>query len=549
MSKNIVICCDGTGQYGRAQHYTNVARLFTILDLTDPGRQIACYDPGVGTKVKGEVSDAVRSRERELGFAPVPAVAPSSALTLRVLRWTHLEVLAGLAVGTGLFENVREMYEFLIDHYEPDDRIFLFGFSRGAFTVRVLAGLLHRCGLLLPEHRGHYARAFKLYEPHLEGLPADERKRCEEETADFKAAYARECEIWFLGIWDTVKSVGYFKPVSMPHTRRNPSVRTVRHALSIDESRSFFVPTTWGGLDNDTEPPLEGQCVQEVWFAGGHADVGGGYKDAESDIARISLRWMIKAAKEAKGEWPHGLLIDEKLFGKMFPPDAAPRLRTHNELTAFSWLTPLWRLSEFFPRKELQNDPPPPRRLRKWKPSGPRPMATFGREGVVLVDSRAKAVYRWNAPPLSDLYPEGKPKLKALLLGEKDLKDTEGETLIHCLRDAPDPLSQYLRSRFPVALQQRLREYDDGFGTPPERLKRLKWLKPAVVKELNRLIRDERLYQEDRFAQVELTRVTKELLQQNPRGEELVLLNRWLLADAYPRKITRIAKVEFIETP
>jgi uncharacterized protein (DUF2235 family) len=120
VSKNIVICCDGTGQKIDVEK-TNVARLFAVLDLSNHGVQIGCYDPGVGT---------------------IPA---SGALTWVSRRFT---LWAGKAVGYGLFENITEMCEYLMNKYEDGDQIYLFGFSRGAFTVRVLAGLLYRCGLL-----------------------------------------------------------------------------------------------------------------------------------------------------------------------------------------------------------------------------------------------------------------------------------------------------------------------------------------------------------------------------------------------------------------
>lgn len=533
MAKNIVICCDGTGQNGL--RHTNVSRLFTILYLDEPNKQIACYDPGVGTIPHREVKTAVQRRDAGVVCRHVfDRPTPVSYLLSRL--WC----LAGLAVGTGLFQNVQEMYEILIDNYVEGDHIFLFGFSRGAFTVRVLAGLLHRCGLLLPMHRGCYAKAFELYKPHCEQLKPDEAEKLKEEIAKFKSLYTRSCEISFLGIWDTVKSVGYFYPVSMPHTRRNPIVKTVRHALSIGESRSFYVPTTWGGLDNDTQPPIEGQDIKEIWFAGSHSDVGGGYEEEESALAKISLRWMIEEAKKAKGEWEYGLLIDKDRYQQMFPQDATPSFRLHNELKGWSWWTMLWLLSEILPRTELQNDPPPPKRLRKWGPSGQRSMGKFGREGVVLIDSWAREVYSPKVPPWSDLYSEGKPKSGSWLLSVKDLKDAGG--LIRELRDAQKPLSQYLLSQFSPDLQQGLKEYDDS-GSPS------KPLQQALVDELNRLLRGECLYQKDRFAQIDLTRVTKELLQQNPQpqGEDLILLNRWLLEDAYPRKTIRTAKVEFVD--
>jgi uncharacterized protein (DUF2235 family) len=249
MAKNIVICSDGTGQDGLK--HTNVSRLFSILDLSDAERQVACYDPGVGTIPHPEVSTAVSRRDP--GVLTIPAIDSPTGVSRHLARW------AGLAVGYGLFQNVKEMYNVLIDNYDEGDHIFLFGFSRGAFTVRVLAGLLCRCGLLLPEHRAHYSQAFKLYKPHLEALETAKLKRLCDQIDRFRSSYSRPVRaISFIGIWDTVKSVGYLWPRSLPHTRRNPIVRTVRHALSLGESRSFFVPRP--GVDSMGIPPLRSKA-------------------------------------------------------------------------------------------------------------------------------------------------------------------------------------------------------------------------------------------------------------------------------------------------
>ena len=322
MAKNIVICSDGTGQDGLKK--TNVVRLFKMLDLSDRENQIACYDPGVGTMPDPEALTAMSRRDP--GVVSIPAMPLPMAIFRPFKRW------AGLAVGDGLFQNVKEMYEVLIDHYVKGDHIYLFGFSRGAFTVRVLAGLLSRCGLLLPEHRERYAHAFKLYEPHFEQLTHDELKKLQADIYNFKSSFATPCkEISFLGIWDTVKSVGYIWPKSLPHTRRNPIVKTVRHALSLGERRSFFVPTTWGGLDGDTQPVIEGQDIKEIWFAGSHSDVGGGYIEEESGLAKVSLRWMINEAIACR------LRVDKSKCEEIFDQDPIPRLTEHDELEKRLW--------------------------------------------------------------------------------------------------------------------------------------------------------------------------------------------------------------------
>lgn len=400
MAKNIVICSDGTGQDGLK--LTNVSRLFTILDLSDAENQIACYDPGVGTIPHPEVPTAVSRHDP--GVVSVPALDSPTDVSRHLRRW------AGLAVGYGLFQNVKEIYEVLIDHYAEGDHIFLFGFSRGAFTVRVLAGLLFRCGLLLPEHRDRYSQAFKLYKPHFEKLKPDELTKLRADIDKFRSSYARPCkEISFLGIWDTVKSVGYIWPKSLPHTRRNQIVKTVRHALSIGESRSFFVPTTWGGLDGDTAPPIEGQDVKEIWFAGSHSDVGGGYEEEESDLAKISLKWMVREASE------RGLRVDKTRYQQVFAQDLTPPFMSHDELE--KWV---WRISERLPRWELENDPPPPRRLFRWRTTGRRSIGKSARKGVVLIDSCAKEFYSTKVPPWSDIDSKSEAKIRVQFVNTAD---------------------------------------------------------------------------------------------------------------------------------
>lgn len=387
MGKNIVICADGTGQAGLGR--TNVWRLFSSLDLIDPERQVACYDPGVGTI--HDPAPLVAATGGASGAVWTPTATPPP-LFFRLLRQG-----AGLAVGSGLFQNVRELYEVVVDHYEEDDRIYLFGFSRGAFTVRVLAGLIYRCGVLRPEHRHRYPEAFALYKPHLEGLTPGARDRLQARIAAFRSAFAKRCEaIPFMGLWDTVKSVGYLWPKSLPHTRRNPIVRTVRHALSIAESRSFFVPTTWGGLDRESQPPVEGQDVREIWFAGGHTDVGGGYDVKAGDLSAFALRWIGDEAVR------RGLLVDRSRYGALFAEGLTPPFEAHDELDRWGW-----KVSEHVPRWELENDPPPPRRRFRWGPSGRRPIGRFARNGAVLVEAHAEAFYGADAPLWDEIRSEG----------------------------------------------------------------------------------------------------------------------------------------------
>src|SRR6476659_3058634 len=224
MARNIVICSDGTGNSFR-RHESNVARLVQHLALGDHGAQVVVYDQGIGT-------DDRRWQEIEqyattIGDRSALEVlhAPNES-RFRPLERTSL--VLGLAFGYGLAENVRQMYQALAKLYDEDDHVFLFGFSRGAFTVRTLAGLLYRCGLPArdrPDDGRLFARAWALYQPM-----QPER----EATARFRSAeQQRECRVHFLGVWDTVKSYGGIRPVMLPHLRHNPIVDAVRHAVAL----------------------------------------------------------------------------------------------------------------------------------------------------------------------------------------------------------------------------------------------------------------------------------------------------------------------------
>jgi len=331
MPRNIVICCDGTGkELGRDQ--TNVAKLHQLLDQ-DPSKQRSWYDPGVGT-------------------------AKPSADSSRP-KLSSLDRLRGLAFGWGLRENLRQAYRFLADTHEDGDWIYLFGFSRGAFTVRALAGLIYRCGLpARPVEDSAIGAAVDLY---WNGATDDAISKFE------KTVSVKRPMIHFLGIWDTVKSVGYLKPVCLRYTRHNRAVRAVRHALALAERRSFFQVTSWGVVASTLQG--RAQDVKEVWFAGAHSDVGGGYPERESGLANICLVWMVSEA------FDHGLRIDD---GKA--TDMGLRARSVNPGVYYpanehSSLRGSWWLAEVIPRMELQNpagEHEGPKRHWVLKPTGMR---------------------------------------------------------------------------------------------------------------------------------------------------------------------------------
>lgn len=215
------------------------------------------------------------------------------------------DVITGGAFGWGLLANVRAGYEFLVNNYDDGDRIYLFGFSRGAYTARSLAGLVEHAGIV--EGPGYIDAAIALYRSRAPDTRADGiRARL------FRREHSTETDIEFIGVWDTVGAMG--TPL-MRHrlakalgwdwqfhdVKLGLRVRNAYHALAIHERRSKFLPTLWQQSKTTQQSCSEipRQNVQQVWFSGVHADIGGGY--VEAGLSNLSLEWMINRAHE------HGL--------------------------------------------------------------------------------------------------------------------------------------------------------------------------------------------------------------------------------------------------
>ena len=245
--KNIAICCDGTGnEFG--QNNTNVVETYLALDKDE--NQTTYYDPGVGTG--GWEYHEERGQLRAMG---------------------------DLATGYGLQKNVEDAYRFLAERYEEGDHVYLFGFSRGAFTVRSLAGMIFKCGLLRAGHDNLIAYASKIYNTEDNAGVA----------GSFMHAFGRCCPIHFIGVWDTVESLVMNASKRFHDATLNPDVRFGYHALAIDERREDFLPSPW-----DETRAVAGQTIEQVWFAGVHSDVGGWYDDR--GLSNISLHWMLGKA-------------------------------------------------------------------------------------------------------------------------------------------------------------------------------------------------------------------------------------------------------------
>src|SRR5258708_7854269 len=303
MPKNIVVCCDGTGnQYGSAN--SNVVKLYWALSAQD--KQTAYYHPGVGT------------------------MGARNALSVVGKWWTKVR---GLAFRYGFSDTNADVYSFLMNEFNPGDQIFLFGFSRGAYTASALCGLLHMCGLLTSGNEALIPYALRLYKSN---------DPCKFEIASgFRTTFSIPCTPYFLGLWDTVSSVGWIldpihtKGGHLPYTATLPDISVLRHAVSIDERRAFFRQNLI------REPVPASQNLKQVWFAGVHSDVGGSYAEAESGLSKIALRWMLCEAQSA------GLLLDPKrvidVLGAAVPyvpPD--PKGQLHKSLRGFWWLGEIW---------------------------------------------------------------------------------------------------------------------------------------------------------------------------------------------------------------
>jgi uncharacterized protein (DUF2235 family) len=305
--KAIVLFSDGTGNSSGKLFKTNVWRMYEAVDLgpSAPGHrnQIAYYDDGVGTS----------------GFKP-------------------LAILGGV-FGVGLKRNVLDIYQYACRNYRQGDRIYGFGFSRGAFTMRTAISLIADQGLVaytnereLEQRSRDAYRAFcgpgsprymKWFVRGYRGLR--ERMTRAWRRLRNKPLYDRNLnhkpEISFIGVWDTVSAYGgpiaeitraidnWFFPISMPNYKLNLEVRRARHALAIDDERDSFHPLLWDevherrlvarreGGDAALPPWIDGERLEQVWFTGMHADVGGGYPD--ESLSYVSLLWMIEEAEKA----------------------------------------------------------------------------------------------------------------------------------------------------------------------------------------------------------------------------------------------------------
>lgn len=266
--KRIAIFCDGTwntpdklenGKYCQ----TNVVKMAGALSKSslDGTKQMLYYDTGIGS---------------------------IGRLTRRIFDG---------ATGYGISAKILQAYRFIISNYEPGDELFFFGFSRGAFTVRSLSGLIRNSGILKIENMNLADKAYSIYHSRKAAFQPREI-----EATLFRKTYAVEetTRIKFIGVWDTVGALGnplYMKSLlsrknEFHDTDLSSRVDYAYHALAVDEKRRNFEATLW-----HQQAHTQNQVLEQVWFPGVHSDVGGGFKENESGLSDIALQWMLEKAK------------------------------------------------------------------------------------------------------------------------------------------------------------------------------------------------------------------------------------------------------------
>ena len=275
--KRLVVCCDGTWNKPDNETITNIEKIARTVQ-----------------------SDRARSGGDQQLVYYVSGVGAGSYLADRLL---------GGAFGFGLMQQVIAAYRFLALNYEEGDEIFIFGFSRGAFTARSVAGMVARVGLLTKR---------ALVEERLPAAVALYQRKDRPEGAfgagveEFKHDHCHAAPIHFLGVFDTVGALGVpgfmmFAP-RFHDVQLGDMVVTARHALAIDETRLKFAPTFWEAQTDASGAtrPTEDDRVKQVWFEGAHSDVGGGYPS--TGLSDTALLWMAREAHDA------GLVFDAELL-------------------------------------------------------------------------------------------------------------------------------------------------------------------------------------------------------------------------------------------
>ncbi|MGK7931925.1 MAG: DUF2235 domain-containing protein [Microcystaceae cyanobacterium] len=286
MKRRLIVCCDGTWQDLGQSYPTNVVKIAQAIKPVDENHihQIVYYDEGIGAK-------QINTKETNLGDSLMQRIGGFLDKCIQI---------AGGAFGLGIDHKILDAYRFLCVNYEPGDDIYLFGFSRGAYTVRSLAGLIYNSGLLKRENIREIPKAYKIYRDRRD----ENKKPIGTEAKAFREDYAHgnpenyHVPIKALCCWDTVASLGipdlipflnWDKRINEKYSfhdcRVNPSIENAFHGVAIDETRKVFDVTLM-------EPANDKQKVNQVWFPGNHGSVGGGCE--ERGLSDGALEWMIQ---------------------------------------------------------------------------------------------------------------------------------------------------------------------------------------------------------------------------------------------------------------
>jgi uncharacterized protein (DUF2235 family) len=303
MTKRLVVCLDGTWNGpDQGRNPTNVVKIMEAIRPSDAAgtRQVTFYDAGVG-------ADGGRIDRITDGFT-----------------------------GRGLDQNVRDGYRFLAHNWEPGDEIYLFGFSRGAFTARSLCGFLSACGLLERDAMQRLLEAWELYRVPKAQRPPDK-------LAALRAVSRREVKIQCVGVWDTVGALGVPGELLQSFNREHQFhdtelcelVECAFHAVAIDEKRGPFGPTLW---QKPRGEQLKQRAVEQVWFPGVHSNVGGSYPDA--GLSDLALHWMIRRVQAHTK-----LAFDERYIAAQVKPDPMAEI--------YESRGPLYTGSKIYPYQRL----------------------------------------------------------------------------------------------------------------------------------------------------------------------------------------------------
>jgi uncharacterized protein (DUF2235 family) len=342
--RHLILCCDGTGNIWGNGHDTNVVKIVRLLVKDE--RQVLYYDPGVGTTDN---------------FPPIDL---GSRITAYARRFV------GLAFASGIYDNIGAGYEFLVNNFTDGDRICLLGFSRGAFTARSIAGIVDEFGIVRPGARAMLPLLVRTYFSPADGRVAKSGKPRAAFANDIKQNFCSPtgaaATVYFLGVWDTVASVGLTGlRITTDTNVRQKRYQHVRHAVALGEQRWKYSPRLYTSVG---PPILPEQSFHQEWFTGCHSDIGGSYQD--SSLSNLTLRWMIdqaqdlkiglrfaKAASEVAGD-VDGTAHDEAfqspwwtlvgLCERFRPSDAQMNVAVLERRTDRSVWRPLWRRPLFW---------------------------------------------------------------------------------------------------------------------------------------------------------------------------------------------------------